>query len=220
MKNKNVEVSFKKLLGNGRAWKTPVGFTSELLEVLVSPLAELKERFINLKYTHFPTFFQDVNNIVNDEELFQLKGVENKTLEERAGDVEAQWNIFSGYQNYAQIERILQRKGLPVNVIEDVPEGERYGKKAIGNGNINIEGVIYDPVVITDDENVFFVKATDFLTAAQLESLIETVVKYRQGHLAIYYLPRYLRKREIHHVLTKNQMQQYRKNQYCDVGTV
>lgn len=219
MKNKNVEVSFKKLLGNGRAWKTPLGFTSELLEVLVSPLSELKERFINLKYTHFPTFFQDINNIVNDEELFGLKGVENKTLEERAGDVEAQWNIFSGYQNYSQIERILQQKGLPVNVIEDVPASERYGKKAIGNGNINIKGVVYDPVVITDDENVFFVKASDFLTAAQVESLIETVVKYRQGHLAVYYLPRFLLKREIHHVLTKKQMQQYRKNQYCDVGT-
>ena len=46
MKKKNVEISFKKLLGNGRAWKTPVGFTAELLEVLVSPLSELKERFV------------------------------------------------------------------------------------------------------------------------------------------------------------------------------
>lgn len=220
MKNKNVEIAFKKLLGNGRAWRTPVGFTAELLEVLVSPLSELKERFINLKYTHFPTFFQDINNIINDEELFGLKGVENKTLEERAGDVEAQWTIFSGYQNYAQIEKILQRKGLPINVIEYVPETARYGKRAIGNGNINIEGVIYDPVVVTNDENVFFVKATDFLTPAQLDSLIETVVKYRQGHLAIYYLPRFLRKKEIHHVLTKNQMEQYRKNQYCDVKSV
>lgn len=219
MKNKNVEISFKKLLGNGRAWSCPTGFTAELLEVLVSPLAELKERFVNLKYTHFPTFFQDINNIINDEELFQLKDTTSKTIEERAGDVEAQWTIFSGYQNYKQIETILQRKGLPVNVIEDVPESERYGKKAIGNGKLNIEGVIYDPVVIVDDQNVFFVKATDFLTSAQVDSLIETVVKYRQAHLAVYYLPRYLRKKEIHKVLTKSQMQAFRKNQYCDVGT-
>lgn len=219
MKNKNVEIAFKKLLGNGRAWRTPVGFTSELLEVLVSPFSELKERFINLKYTHFPTFFQDLNNIINDEELFGLKDVEKKSLSERAGDVEAQWTIFSGYQNYKQLEQILQRKGLSVKVIEDIPENQRYGKKAIGNGNIDIEGVVYDPVVITDDKNVFFVKATDFLTAEQLDSLIETVVKYRQGHLAIYYLPRFLRKKEIHNILTKSQMQTYRKNQYCDVKT-
>lgn len=219
MKKKNVEISFKKLLGNGRAWKTPVGFTAELLEVLVSPLSELKERFVNLKYTHFPTFYEDINNIINDEELFGLKDTESKTTEERAGDVEAQWTIFSGYQNYKQLETILQRKGLPIRVIEDIEVSERYGKKAIGNGQIDIEGVIYDPVVITDDENVFFVKATDFLSPGQLNSLIETVVKYRQAHLAIYYLPRFLRKREIHHVLTKNQMQTYKKNQYCDVGS-
>lgn len=219
MKKKNVEISFKKLLGNGRAWKTPVGFTAELLEVLVSPLSELKERFVNLKYTHFPTFYEDINNIINDEELFGLKDTESKTTEERAGDIEAQWTIFSGYQNYKQLETILQRKGLPIRVIEDIEVSERYGKKAIGNGQIDIEGVIYDPVVITDDENVFFVKATDFLSPGQLNSLIETVVKYRQAHLAIYYLPRFLRKREIHHVLTKNQMQTYKKNQYCDVGS-
>lgn len=219
MKNKSVEISFKKLLGNGRAWSCPVGFTAELLEVLVSPLSELKERFVNLKYSHFPSFYQDINNIVNDEELFKLKDIEGKTLEERAGDVEAQWTIFSGYQNYKQIESILQRKGLPVRVLETVPENERYGKRKIGNGNINVKGVVYEPVIITDDKHVFFVEAIDFLNTSQVESLIETVVKYRQAHLAVYYLPRFLRKKEIHNVLTKSQMQNFRKNQYCDVKT-
>ena len=80
MHKKKVEISFKKLLGNGRAWRTPVGFTSELLDVFISPLSELKDRFINLKYTHFPTFFQDKNNIVNDEELFGIKDNQNKSL--------------------------------------------------------------------------------------------------------------------------------------------
>jgi len=210
-----ISLAFKKLLGNGRAWTLGDGFTAELLEVLVSPLAELKERFEGLKYVHFPTHLPDKNNILNGEELFGLKDVERQNQEERAGTVEAQWSIFSGFQNFKQLENILQKKGLPVVVIEDLDT--YYGEIAIGNGNLHVGEEIYDPVVITDNEHVFFVKAVEFLTDAQLESLIETVAKYRQAHLAVYYLPRFLRKKEIHHVLTKAQMQTYFKKQYCNV---
>ncbi len=212
-----ITVAFKKLLGNGRAWRTPSGFTAELLEVMASPLEEIKNRLSSLKYVHFPTTLVDKNNIENGEELFGLKDTAGKSLEQRAGDVEAQWRIFSGFQNYKQLENILKQKGLPVVVMEDVPEADIYGERVIGNGELCIGNEFYDPVIVSDLENVIFVSALDFLTDEQVESLVDTVVKYRQAHLAAYYLPRFLRKREIHHVLTKSEMQQIFKKQYCNV---
>lgn len=217
MENK-VTIAFKKLLGNGRAWRTPTGFTAELLEVMASPLVDMKERFSALKFVHFPTTVLDENNVINGEELFEIKDIEGKSLEERAGDVESQWSIFSGFQNYEQLEKILQRKGLAVRVIEELPESQLFAPVIIGNGSLRIENEFYDPVIVSDSENLFFVSATDFLSDEQVESLIETVVKCKQGHLTAYYLPRFLRKREIHNVLTRNQMQTYKKKQYCNVG--
>ena len=215
----SISLTFKKLLGKGRAWLHPSGFTSELLDVFASPLVELKDRFINLKYIHFPTFLTDENNIANDEELFGIKDIANKTLSERAANIESQWTALSGVQNYKQIEQILQKKNLPVVVIENVPQAtDILYPQAIGNGFLNIGGLIQDPVVIVDERGVFFVKAEEFLTDEQLKTIIDTVVKYKQGHFAVYYLPRFLRKKEIHGVMTKNQMQTYKKKQYCKVG--
>lgn len=213
-----ITVTFKKLLGNGRAWRTPTGFTAELLEVMASPLEDIKNRLSSLKFVHFPTTLVDKNNIENGEELFRIQNSGNKTLQERAADVEAQWRIFSGFQNYKQLEKILQQKGLPVVVAEDLPESYIYGEKAIGNGELHIGNEVYDPVIISDLDNVIFVSALDFLTPEQVKSLVDTVVKCRQAHLAAYYLPRFLRKKEIHHVLTKNEMQRIFKKQYCNVG--
>lgn len=207
-----ISTVFKKLLGNGRAWMCVDGFTSELLDVFSEPLSDLKERFSNMKNVHFPTYYQDENNIANGEELFAIKDVQNKTLTDRAANVEAQWRIFSGFQNYKQLEAILQKKGLPVIVIEDLEE--YYGEVAIGNGNIQVENETYDPVVISDNENVFFVRALDFLTDEQVETLIDTVVKYRQAHLAIYYLPRYLLIEDIHEVKTIEEMEELTIEQF------
>jgi len=60
MKN-TIEIAFKKLLGKGRAFKTPAGFMSDFLDLLVSPFSDLKTRFLNLKFTHFPTVNVDEN---------------------------------------------------------------------------------------------------------------------------------------------------------------
>ena len=210
--NNKIPKAFKKLLGSGRAWLCLDGFTSEFLDVLSEPLSDLKERLSNMKNAHFPTYYQDKNNIVNGEELFAIKNIEGKTLTERAANVEAQWKIFSGFQTYKQLELILQKKGLPVVVIEDLEE--YWGEKAIGNGNLQVENETYDPVVVSDDENVFFVRALDFLTDEQVETLIDTVVKNRQAHLAIYYLPRYLLIEDIHEVKTVEEMEELTIEQF------
>lgn len=219
--NKNVvQTTFKKLLGKGRAFLFPKGFTSDFYDVLMESFEELKNRVITLKFVHFPTKYVNKNDIVNGEELFGLKDVEG-TDEERAANVEGQWSIFAGTQNYKQIERILQKKGLPVRVIENIPLGAwfLYGSRVIGNGRINTPDGKVDPIVINKGENTFIVQSEDFMSDEQINILIETVVKNKPAQNGVYYLPRFLRKKEIHGKMTKSEMQTYKKSQYCDVRT-
>lgn len=213
----SVTSTFKKLLGKGRAWLTPKGFTSEVLDLLISPFEELKARFISLKYVHFPSTLIDENNIKNGEELFTIKDTASKSLEERAANIEGQWNILAGSQNFKQIEQILQKKGFPVRVIENIPDSyNKYGARNIGNGFLKLNNGEYDPIVITNGKNSFIIQSYEFLSDESLLTMIETVVKCKPAQLGIYYIPRFLRKKEIHHVMTKSQMQTYKKSQYCD----
>ena len=141
-------------------------------------------------------------------------------IEERAANVEGQWSIFAGGQNYKQIELILQKKGLPIRVIENIPQYySLYGSRTIGNGFIQTKEGKIDPIVITNKKHTFVVQADDFLTDSQIETLIDTVVKNKPAQNGVFYIPRFLRKKEIHHKMTKSQMQQFKKSQYCDVRT-
>lgn len=219
--NKNViQTAFKKLLGKGRAFLFPKGFTADFYDVLMESFEDLKNRVIALKYVHFPTKYVNKNDITNGEELFGLKDVEG-TDEERAANVEGQWSIFAGTQNCKQIENVLQKKGLPVRVIENIPLNalSLYGKRVIGNGRINTPNGKVDPIVINKGENTFILQADDFMTVEQINILIETVIKNKPAQNGVYFLPRFLRKKEIHKKMTKNEMQTYKKSQYCDVRT-
>ncbi len=53
---------------------------------------------------------------------------------------------------------------------------------------------------------------------SDLDSLIESIEEIRPAHLPLMWVYRYLRKKEIHQVLTKSEMQTFKKNQYCNVG--
>lgn len=218
--SKTIETTLKKLLGKGRAWRTPKGFMSDFLDLVASPFVEIKNRIINFKFTHFPTVVVDVINIENGEELFGLDVDPEMDIEERAANVEGQWSIFAGGQNYKQIELILQKKGLPIRVIENIPQYySLYGSRTIGNGFIQTKEGKIDPIVITNKKHTFVVQADDFLTDSQIETLIDTVVKNKPAQNGVFYIPRFLRKKEIHHKMTKSQMQQFKKSQYCDVRT-
>ena len=216
MKNK-LKICLRKLLGSGRAWACQKGFTADLLEVIAEPLDEVKNRIENIKKTHFPTQTLDVYDIENAEEMFGLIPDALDTLIDRANRIESQWTLFSGFKNYDQLQTILSNKGLPVKVIESVPNtgDERMGKQAIANAPLNIAGTVYEPVVITTDDGVFFVKALDFLSNEQLSLLINTVAKYKQAHLAAYYLPHYFLKGDIDDEMTKEEMENYFKYMYC-----
>lgn len=217
MFNDCLEVAFKKLLGKGRAFRTPKGLMSDFLDLLVSPFSELKTRFINLKYTHFPTKNLDKNDIMNGEELFSIQDVEGKTLEERAANVESQWSSFAGCQTFKQIENILRKKGFDVRVIENVPQTwNLYGARAIGNGYLLLKDGEKDPVKITNGKHTFVIQSNEFYEESEFLSLIETLVKNKPGHNSSYIIPRFLRKKEIHKKMTKSQMQKHKKRHFCD----
>ncbi len=221
MKNDVLKIAFKKLLGNGRAFKTPKRFMSDFLDLLVSPFEELKERFINLKYTHFPTKNVDKNDIVNGEELFGIIDSEKRTLEQRAAEVEGHWSSFGGCHTFQQIEKFLKNRGFDVRVLENIPNEkfDMYGAREVGNGFLLYENGHKDPIAIKDGKHSFIVKFENFFTSEQIQELIETLVKNKPAHNGVFVVPRYLRKKEIHHVLTKSQMQKYKKSHYCDCRT-
>lgn len=171
-----ITVAFKKLLGNGRAWRTPSGFTSEFLEILASPIEDIKKRLSSLKYVHFSTFLIDKNNIENGEELFKVQSTNKQSLEERAANIEAQWSLLNGSLNWKPLEDALKKASLNVTVSENLPvkpvyansialygsyqyneklkktdDFIRYGENSnrlIGNGNLYIEGQKYDPCTL------------------------------------------------------------------------
>lgn len=168
-----ITIAFKKLLGNGRAWRTPSGFTSELLGVMASPLEDIKNRLSSFKFIHSPTFLVDKNNIENGEELFKIQNTGNQTLEERASNIEAQWSLLKGSLNWKSLQDALNKAGLNVLVSENIPVKPVYSKtnslygaycyneklketddfiryggdstRKIGNGNLTIKGQKYDP---------------------------------------------------------------------------
>ncbi len=215
---KNIKIAFKKLLGKGRAFKTPVGFMSEFLDLLVSPFEDVKNRLLNLKFTHFPTVNVDENDIINGEELFRIRETEEKTLEERAANVESQWGNFAGCQTFKQIENILQKKGFAVRVIEN-PDYNLYGARLIGNGFIITQEGENDPIKISNGKQTFILQSDNFYDEAEFLKLVEAVAKNKPAHNSAYFIPRYLRKKEIHGKMTKNQMQALIKKCYCDVRT-
>jgi hypothetical protein len=218
--NFSARSTFKKLLGKGRAWLTPKGFTEDVLNLFAYPFEVVKDVLIKLKLTHFPVTYTNENNILNGEELFKITDIEGKTLTERAATVEAQWSIFGGCQNYKQIELILQRKGLPVRVIENIPQGYNlYGGRLIGNGFIQTPDGEIDPINAGNLKHCFIIQSSDFWDENIFLTTVKTVAPIKPAQNGAYFIPRYLRKKEIHHVLTKSQMQGYRKKQYCDCRT-
>ena len=217
--NKTLETAFKKLLGKGRAFRTPVGFMSDFLDLLVSPLVDVKERLLNIKFTHFPTVNVDENDIVNGEELFGIKDTAGKTLDERAANVESQWSSFAGCQTFKQIENILQKKGYNVCVIENIPPGyNTYGGRLIGNGFIQTNSGKSDPITIKNGKYSFIVQSDNYFDENEFQKIVEDIAKNKPAHNGAYFIPKYLRKKEIHHVLTKSQMQQIQKYKYCNCG--
>lgn len=171
--NKTIETAFKKLLGEGRAFRTPKGFMSDFLDLIISPFSELKDRFLYMKSTHFPTQHTNEDDILNGEELFGITETEGQTFDDRAMNVETQWGLLNGSLNWKPLQDALKKLSINVSIVENVPprainigslsmygdfqynetlestnDVVRYGINAsriIGNGIIQIEEKKYDP---------------------------------------------------------------------------
>jgi len=220
MDNLSITKAFKKLLGKGRAFRTPLGFMDEFLTLIVSPLLDIKNRIINLKFTHFPSTNNDENDIINGEELFQIKEISGKTLAQRAANVESQWSSFAGCQTFKQIENVLKKKGFDVTIIENIPKNyDTYGARTIGNGFIVTSSGKDDPIKITNGKHTFIVQSGSFYNESEFLNVVEAIVKNKPAHNSAYFIPRYLRKKEIHGIMTKNEMQALMKKCYCDCRT-
>lgn len=55
-----------------------------------------------------------------------------------------------------------------------------------------------------------------FGVPTDLQTLKDSIEEIKPAHLPVMWLYRYLLKREIHHVMTKAEMQTYKKHQYCN----
>lgn len=213
-----ISLAFKKMLGTGRAWMCVDKFTSEFIDVLTSPISEVAQRILELKFVHFPTTTLNENDIKNDEDLFGIAA--SGSLNERAATVETQWRLFAGGQNYKQVEQLLQKRGLPVNVVENINNNFDLRQiDYIGNGELSQKDIKADPVKINDGKSMFFLCPDRFLEDEEIDILIATLLSCKPAQTAAYYYPPYLRKKEIHEILTKAQMEQIKKSHYCNVKT-
>jgi hypothetical protein len=53
---------------------------------------------------------------------------------------------------------------------------------------------------------------------SDLDALKVSIEEVKPAHIPLVYVIKYLLKKEIHHILTKSEMQTYKKHQYCNVG--
>ena len=185
---------------------------------MTDAVAEVAKKISDLKLVHFPTKTLNENDIKNDEELFGVSA--SGTLQERAANVETQWRLFAGGQNYKQVEQLLQKRGLPINVVENInADFDLRDIDYIGNGELAQKDGKSDPVQINDGREMFYLCAERFLEDEEIDTLIKTLLSCKPAQTAAYYYPPYLRKKEIHEVLTKAQMEQIYKKHYCNVKT-
>jgi len=213
-----IALAFKKMLGNGRAWLCVDKFTQEFIEVITSGIQDAAKKISDLKFAHFPLSTLNENDTKNDEELFGLEST--GSLQDRAANVETQWRLFVGGQNYKQIEQLLQKRGLPINIAENINNNfDLRDIDYIGNGFLSLKDGIRDPVEINTGKSVFFLCSQRFLEDAEIDTLIKTLLSCKPAETAAYYYPPYLRKKEIHNILSKTQMQAIKKSHYCNVKT-
>lgn len=195
--------TFKKLLGNGRAWRTPFGFTAEFLDILAQPVNVIYQRIKNLKLTHFPTLFFDVNNIKNDEELFGEYPLFASDYE-RAEYTERNWAMLNGNLHYKELQNALKNAGFNIRIVENYLNSTDYannfaygtavfgqsknGKmtqyggnpaRLIGNGQLRIGEQATDPIRLTNGKNSFFVYGDFTPTETEWQTITNIILQIK-----------------------------------------
>lgn len=201
-----IEKSFKKLLGNGRAWRAPHGFTADFYTIIANRISDVCLKVKNLKYTHFPTRFYDLQNVENDEELFNNYNPDAAD-NERATLTERNWGMLCGSLHYKEIENALNTAGFRVRVLENyknsIVENDsfRYGNssfgetvggkrtqyggsvaRVIGNGNLTLSDTVKDPATLKDGKNSFFVYGDFTPTESEWSTITRILLETKPAH--------------------------------------
>lgn len=209
----NLFRAFKLLLGKGRAFNLCERNISNFSLSLLTPFKELQRRLQKLALTPFPsqnqynTEAELLEDIVNFEKQFNLTNTRRMSINERAGNIEAQFGMVGG-QSYQYLETALQNAGIPARVIENIPAqdllakdlieygfsiygevGAMYGASGyltIGNGNLQLSTTeINDPVRLSNSNlsSVFLItgeyNTTLQLTGGQYDLLENLIIKLK-----------------------------------------
>lgn len=193
--------SFKKLLGNGRAWRLFSKSIKQASHAFLKPFKDLQALFWRISKTPFPTNNDAIlGDIVNYETLFDVS-TKLKNPIERANNVEMQWSLVGG-QGWGYIQNVINAANLPIKVIENLPVRDlsadvavqygnyQYGQnlvghtvqygmnnyRVIGNGLLNNAGEIQDPVEFKDYKKTFFLRGLQPITQGQWGILVSLIL--------------------------------------------
>ena len=139
----------------------------------------------------------------NYEELFGIENIENKTLEERQQQAEAQWGL-SGGQGWKYLENVFNNAGLKCKVIENIPvkdlgkqgyltfgstvSGKRvqYGGwkyRIVANGDLNIEGINKDPVKVIDYSKAVLIEFLEPITSGKYDNFVKLFLQIKPAEV-------------------------------------
>lgn len=206
--------TFKKLLGDGRAWRLVNPNIRALVFALVKPFKDIRRASYRVVYAPFLTqnpyasAAEQLADVENYENLFGLQPISN-VLSERQSNAEVQWTLRGG-QGFGYIEHVMKRAGIPVKVIENIPARDlsnlgffeygltQYGEyvndinvqygstgyRLIGNGSIYHGGDFDDPVKITRFDKVLIIKVLAPLTYGQYKLFTDLLIRTKPMEIA------------------------------------
>lgn len=209
MINEKLFKTFKILLGNGRAFNLLNKNINNFSRSLLKPMEELIRIFYKIAFAPFPAqnhynnASEKLQDIINFEKQFELNTT-RATLQERAQNIEAQFGLIGG-QGWEYLQKVIQNAGINARIVENIPinnllseniikyglhqynsELAMYGKSGfitIGNGILQIEKDITDPVIITNNKSLFLLEhkngGTLNLTGGQYDILIDLILRIK-----------------------------------------
>lgn len=199
--------TFKILLGDGRAWRLVNSNIRALVFALIKPFKDLRQAGYRIVYAPFLThnsYASEEDQLIDVENYEDLFGVEpvSNVLKERQYNIEAQWAL-RGAQGYGYIEKVMERAGIKVKVIENIPMKDlshigafeygftQYGQnvndvkaqygasgyRLIGNGNLYYNNKYNDPVKITRWDKVILIEVINPITYGQYKIFIDLLLR-------------------------------------------
>lgn len=206
--------TFKRLLGDGRAWRLVNPNIKALVHALIKPFKDIRRAGYRIVYAPFLTqnrFASDdekLADVENYENLFGIQPISN-ILQERQSNAEVQWALRGG-QGFGYIEQVMERAGIKIKVIENIPMKDlsnlgayeygftQYGQtvnddkvqygasgyKLICNGALYYGENYKEPAVITKWDKVLIIDVINPLTYGQYKTFIDLLLRTKPMEMA------------------------------------